>query len=407
MHFKLWLETNSLSPEVQKLVEKFKSWDSSKPYPGHGNPQIYDFIAVLAGSKPAALASIDQLKNDVYYNELNNILQLINSKEGYSVKNFNSFIGSKRVNRIAAGLTSNVDSIIASYQDKSQSDIDHKTIGLALGYSPTQVDQFVQKQSNFKEYVLPSNKLKQNIQTVKNLLLKVLQIPNFIEQKAHDETESFWVDPKSPIYPWLEKHEILTAVGVVPPFAQGGVGRAYFLKKYVVKFSGNQVEANIAKMVAGRNDLPTTIIDVLPMAGGFYAILQHFIDMTNVSKEIKLGADYLTLIIDNDPNISSSGFPTNLTDQYKIAEKAVKEFGKGRMEIVPYMVAFMQILNKLFHSTGFLHSDAVPKNIGTHQGKIKIPDLGPNEDGNFNARKEMDRIHTNRKFLGLSPHEEI
>lgn len=145
MQFKTWLETNSLSPQVKELVKKFKSWDSSQPYPGFNSSQIYDFIAVLSGSKPAALASLGQLKNDPFYPEFNNILKLIGEKQGYIVKNFNHYIKHNKINSIVAGLSNNVNAIINAYQDKDEANIDHKAIGLALGYSAEQVNQFLNK----------------------------------------------------------------------------------------------------------------------------------------------------------------------------------------------------------------------------------------------------------------------
>lgn len=262
---------------------------------------------------------------------------------------------------------------------------------------------------NFNEHISNGNLvgLRQNIEKAKSLLLNILEIPSFSEAKAHDTTEIFWTNPESAIYPWLLKHGIKTPIGILPPFTQGGVGRAYFLKNHVVKFSANKVEANVAKMVAGRTDLPTIIIDVLPLNDGFYAILQNFANMTNISQQIKMGADYLTLVIDNMPEMVINGFPTNSIEQNKIAKIAVEKFGRNRTEIIPFMVMMMVVLNKLYKATGFIHTDAVPQNIGIYKGKFRIPDLGPNETGNFNARKELNKIYSNRKKLGLPPHEEI
>jgi hypothetical protein len=154
---------------------------------------------------------------------------------------------------------------------------------------------------NFKEYFNRNNDKKVQIQNVASILMSIFSIPTLSESRlrlrANENTEKFWTNQDSPLIPWLKKHSISVSSGV-PSFAQGGSGRAYFLadKTYVVKMTANKVESNVANIVKSGPNLPTPVIDVLPLPEGFYAILQHYVDV-NVPKHIKNAADYLTMLI--------------------------------------------------------------------------------------------------------------
>jgi len=257
---------------------------------------------------------------------------------------------------------------------------------------------------NFKEYFNRDDR-KLQIQNVASILASLFSIPTLSEARlrANENTEKFWTNSRSPLIPWLQKHSISIPSGV-PKYAQGGSGRAYFLDKdYVVKMTANRVESNVANIVKNGSDLPTPVIDVLPLPGGFYAILQHHVN-TNVPKQIKDAADYLTMIIDDYPEMN--GFPQTVQDQQKICSEILVKNG-GNKSLLPYMLVVLKVLIHLYHATGFKHDDAGPTNIAMHNGKIVIHDLGPNETGKFNPRNSLNQIHQNRANLGLPNIPEI
>jgi len=216
--------------------------------------------------------------------------------------------------------------------------------------------------------------------------------------KAHDITEQFWMDPASPLWAFLRRNGIEAQPGVLPPFAQGGVGRVYFVGQFAVKFSANRVEANVAKMVAGRHDTPTAIIDVEYLDKNIYAILQPYIDMDNVPSEITKAADYLTAVIDEHPEMQ--GFPTDVATQQQLCRQALQDNG-GDMSLLPHMVTLMGLLANLYGATGYHHTDAGPTNVAVHQGRTVFPDLGPNEDGDYDPLKALGQINKNRTNIGL------
>lgn len=247
--------------------------------------------------------------------------------------------------------------------------------------------------------------MKQEIQQVATLLAKILSVPqrrHFVkEEKAHEVTERYWTDPNSPLMPFLAKHGI-EHPGRVPEFAQGGVGRVYFVGDYAVKFSANRVEANVAQMVKGKEDLPTAVIDVQHLDNGIYVILQPTVEMYNVPAELKKAADYVTAIVDDHPEMS--GFPANLAQQEQLCHEALIKHG-GNLSLLPHMLSIIGVLSKLYHATGYKHDDAGPSNIGMYKNKVVIPDLGPNEPKGFNQLSALSKINQNRTALGLPRHQ--
>jgi hypothetical protein len=271
---------------------------------------------------------------------------------------------------------------------------------------------------NFREYVarsFKSEQMKRQLQELTSVLIDLFSVPRSAQgvraamhkesrlPKAHDSTEAVWRDPRSPLYDWLEKQNVKVHRGHVPPFAQGGAGRAYFLGDKVVKMSANRVEANVASMVAGRTDVPTPVIAVTYLGPNLYAILQHFVD-TNVPDQIKKAADYLTATIDDHPEMQ--GFPMDKADQEWICKDTLLRH-KADMKLLPYMIMMMGVLATLYGATGFKHDDAGPTNVAMHQGKVVIPDLGPNEDGDFDQLSALANIQKNRQALGLAKHKPI
>jgi|GEM_PF-6780155 len=260
----------------------------------------------------------------------------------------------------------------------------------------------------FHEYYL-----RQIIQSTASILAKVLFLPTHPIYKklvkeatklAQANTEKYWLDEKSPLWEFLSKNGVKYQMGIVPPYSDGGAGRAYFLGKYVVKFSDNRVEANVAQMVKGNTSLPTVVIDVEYIDKGLYAILQPFVEMNNIPQEIKKASDYLTAVVDSHPDMQ--GFPSDKETQEKLCKQALEKNG-GDPSLLPSMMVLIDLLSKMYQSTGFHHDDASPTNIGMHQGRIVIPDLGPNQTSNFDSLKALKQIRTNREKLGLPPHKSI
>lgn len=267
----------------------------------------------------------------------------------------------------------------------------------------------------FKEFVtlnFKKNQLKKQVNDLTDILVRLTSIPKkthllaamraeSVKLKAHDNTTDYWLDEKSTFKEWLKSHGVKFYGNSIPEYADGGVGRCYFLGNYVVKMSANRVEANVAKMVSGREDLPTNIIDVLPLQNGIYAILQHYVNVDSVPKNILKASDYMSVLIDNLPE--ESVLPTDKSLQEELCIKTLR----GKIELLPSMMLFMELLIKLYNATGFTHDDAGPTNIGLHKGRIVIPDLGPNETGKFDSKKALDKIKKNREILGLPNHDFI
>lgn len=262
----------------------------------------------------------------------------------------------------------------------------------------------------FKEYYTANSPLKVKLYSCAKMLINILTIPNPRQNeqkraKAHDNTFEYWINKNSPIYQWLNSHGIQHPPGFLPPYAQGGAGTCYFLNDKVVKMSANRVEANVAKMIAGRKDLPTVILDVLKLSDNLYAILQEFVDTKNVPVEIKQAADYIAAgIIDEYPDMT--GFPTDHDTQEKLCKAALVENG-GDLKLMPSMLLMIKLLANLYSATGFKHDDATPTNLGLHQNKVVITDLGPNETGRFDSANALKQIEKNRETLGLPKHPNI
>lgn len=192
--------------------------------------------------------------------------------------------------------------------------------------------------------------------------------------KAHDITLQYW-DKGSPVYDWLAKHSI-NWKGGVPPFKDGSQGRVYFLQRYVVKFSGDKVEAMVAKLAA--KSKVVAVIDVLEI-DHLFAVLQDFVDMEGTPQHIKDAADYLMVVIDNNQLTS---FPTSRLEQQKLVLPVLKKFG-NRMDLLPYVMLVMDAHIKLFNRTGFFHNDAGPTNVAIHKGGVVFTDLGPNQTSDY------------------------
>lgn len=228
-------------------------------------------------------------------------------------------------------------------------------------------------------------------------------------KESQGPTEEFWTstDPNSPFYTWLTKNGVNFTPGKVPPFTDGGVGRAYFLGDKVVKFTNNRVEANVAHAAIGQ-PVPAAVISVYRVPGRqLWAILQKYVNV-NIEKELKDAADIATGIMDDlmekDPNFTH--FPEDQKE--KLAMQAVRQYKKP-VTLVPYILSAMNAINQLYLRTGFTHNDAGPTNIARDPatGNIVFHDLGPNVTKDFKARPALDRMHQNRASLGLPAFTEV
>lgn len=243
--------------------------------------------------------------------------------------------------------------------------------------------------------------IKGKIAELKKILINLFTIPSGIHESltAHDITLKYWTDPESPLIDWLKSLDINVAEGV-PPFVDGGAGRCYFLTKprKVVKMSANRVEANVASMLAGNEDVPVPVIAVKYLGNNIYAILQHLVDTRGVPQKIREASDLVTVLIDDNPEMD--GFPESEEECKKLCLKTLRENDKSE-ELLPEMLLMVDLLKKIYSVTGFKHDDAGPTNIGMHKGKVVVTDLGPNQTAQFNTLAALSQIQKNREKIGL------
>ena len=217
---------------------------------------------------------------------------------------------------------------------------------------------------------------------------------------AHESTLQHWHSKE--FIDWLQSNEIDHIQGDVPPYAEGGAGRAYFVDdKHVVKFTNDPMEANVAMMIKGSKDIPL-VEDVLVLGGGSYAILNKRVMMgEELPKQVKDAADYMTLVIDDNPELKQGGFPADP----EVREALIREALAGeREDLVVPMMHVMEALDQLYRSTGYLHDDAGPSNVGIYGGKIVFPDLGPNQTAEYSPAAAFETLNGNRSQLGLAVH---
>jgi len=245
-------------------------------------------------------------------------------------------------------------------------------------------------ESQVNQYSL-KQKIRQSADILRSIVNPIGRKMMSSTPKAHDITAKFWMDRQ--FLTWLKSHGVIPNK-IPPDFKDGGTGRAYFIDSFVVKFTGDPIEAHVAQMVSGRSDLPAPVIDIKPI-GKFFAILEHKVQMgIEIDKKIIDAADWVTVIVDKHPEMN--GFSNDLNEQRRLIEET-----GAPANLFPYMMMVLGALALLYNSTGFKHDDAGPTNIGMHQGKIVFPDLGPNQTRDFSVDKAMDQISHNRKLLKL------
>lgn len=261
----------------------------------------------------------------------------------------------------------------------------------------------------------------QQVQTSAAALIRALVIPTAATQTeatdrnaAKGPTEAFFrgTHPHTQVFlAWLRQYGVEPPMGQIPQFAEGGDGRAYFVGQHVVKFTRDRAGANIANMCVGVPNAPAPVLAVWRVPGApLWAILQWRVHPEKVSKEIKLAADYLTAWLDENPGMES--FPTDKAGQEAEAQKLLAALG-GPAGLVPSVMLVMDVHNKLYFTTGFVHSDGGPTNISMRKGtgeaddEVVYHDVGPNMANDYKPRKVLDQIHNNRKKLNLPDVEEV
>jgi len=237
--------------------------------------------------------------------------------------------------------------------------------------------------------------LKYRLREVSDIISSTFNIGAQLTESKLAVSDRYFSDPE--FISWAESHGVELVPGKVPYFREGGTARAYFIDNLVIKITNNRVEANVAYLAKQQKNTNTVAMDIKKLDGGYYAILMPAVDMQNVDKQYKKASDYLTLLIDDD---DFNGFPSDVAVQSKICDDIIKD---NRLEesLKPYMMDMLKILRKLYDDTGFIHTDATPTNIGMYKGEVVIPDLGPNQPGNYDPDRELDRLQSNRRALGL------
>jgi hypothetical protein len=219
-----------------------------------------------------------------------------------------------------------------------------------------------------------------------------------------DASVKIWsgTHPKSAeFFSWLNGLGIHAAPGVkLPDYADGGVGRAYFVGKpiKVIKFTSDANEFHIANRVAGDLNGPARVISVKDLGEDVFVIAQEYASVDkNAPAKLKMAADYLQGgYIDQHPEVEHSGLPRDERTKTAIARSLTQKYGKGDPEIADYIVKLIDVLNNLFDKTGFLHDDAGPTNVGLAQdGKVILSDLGPNRNNLIDANSRQAKFAAN------------
>lgn len=244
------------------------------------------------------------------------------------------------------------------------------------------------------------------------ILTRTLEIPTTAvehtdRESAKGATTGLWTgqDPAAvQFHSWLKSH------GVAPPqeppkFKDGGDGRAYFVGRHVVKFTRDRAGANVANMCTKVPNAPAPVIAVWRVPGkSIWAILQLLVQPERVAKDVATAADYLTVWMDDNPDIES--FPPDRQGQEAEAARVVEHFGLDP-SLVPSLVMVMNAHSKLYHTTGFSHTDGGPTNISMKDDELVYHDLGPNMTGDYKPRAVLDKIHATRQKLQLPDVDEV
>lgn len=249
------------------------------------------------------------------------------------------------------------------------------------------------------------------MQRLASLLTKALSVPTTtsedVRERAKGPTTTLWTGqhPASVKFKsWLQGYGVV-APPAVPQFKDGGDGRAYFVGRHVVKFTRDRAGANVANMCTKVPGAPAPVIAVWRVPGEpVWAILQLLVQPERVAKDVATAADYLTVWMDDNPDIES--FPPDRQGQEAEAAKVVEHFGLDP-SLIPSLVMVMNAHSKLYHTTGFSHTDGGPTNISMKDDELVYHDLGPNMTGSYKPREVLDKIHANRQKLNLPVVDEV
>lgn len=248
------------------------------------------------------------------------------------------------------------------------------------------------KNKTFKQF-----NLKKQINFIKSKIVSLFN--NTINENIQID-ENIW--KSSELRAWLHSHGI--EVTESPGFKKGGSGIAYFLpKNLVLKITEDIVEANIAKMLI-KSKSDKNIIDVKKIDNKYF-ILQKKLDTENMSENIKLAADLVTVLIDE---FELSEFPSDKEEIKKLCIQTINKFSSHpgvTTSLLNEMLLIIELINGLYKETGFFHNDAGPTNIGMDRGRAYIFDLGPNKTKDYDSEKEIKKINQQREKLGLKKHK--
>jgi hypothetical protein len=251
----------------------------------------------------------------------------------------------------------------------------------------------------FKNW-MESNEMRERTREIVSILTRIFdQSPALLEGKgAQEDTERLWTD--NGFLNWLSANGIDVENGKVPPYAQGGVGRAYFVGDMVVKFTDNKVEANVANMLAGIRDSHTRVHSVYKIPGTqVYAILNDKVNM-KFPRTLGHAADLFMTYCDIK---NLRRVPDSDIDKDKLVDDVLAEFPNeptAKQYLKPYLKSIIDMHDKFYRRTGYFHTDAMPQNMGMDdKGEIVVTDLGPHV--HTGQKSLLSKIHKTRKQLGL------
>lgn len=206
---------------------------------------------------------------------------------------------------------------------------------------------------------LNENKLIKIIESIKNFLINHHHHPI----NENNSTDIYFKDHK--LLDWLFSHNL--KVTKPPPSIKGSQGVVYFMGDKILKISKDPIEAKLANILKG--DDIVSIIDILRIDYNTWGILQKAVKFDK-KHPIVLGLDYLMAYID-DKGHEGINKPKHEIIDY-IHHKWGDETRQADLNTAIDMI--LHIKDK----TGHTIDDAVPSNVGIHNGKVVFTDLGPN-----------------------------
>jgi hypothetical protein len=206
------------------------------------------------------------------------------------------------------------------------------------------------------------------------------QTRKFLKEQAQTNTVPLWSTPE--LHSWLHSNNIHWNKGV-PPYADGGIGRAYFLENKVVKFTSDPVEYHIASLVKRNPESPSRILDTIKIKDRL-CILSDKLPIA--SQPYQLAADALMAQLDS---INETKKPLPIKTW---CGEASKISGLGK-DFYPFMEHVAKQVWKLYNVTeGYLHTDASYSNVGFFNNEVHFIDLGPNVTKYHNPKEIIQKL---------------